>query len=108
MGVWPGHSPIICALGDGVVRLNLRYVDGGGIMRVIVSGGYAEIENDTVIILADHACRVDEINPERAQGHLEEAEAKLVQLSAQDNRRAYWENRVKWFTMLLKYAKSAS
>lgn len=108
MGVWPGHSPIICALGDGVVRLNLRDEDGGGIVRVIVSGGYAEVENDTVIILADHARRTDDIDIAQTEQLLEDAKTTLAGLAEEDNRQAYWKQKVKWFTMLLKYAQDAS
>lgn len=106
-GIWPGHAPIICALGDGVVRLNLRKEDDGGIERVIVSGGYAEVANNTVIILADHARRIGDIDLEEAEGLISDAKATLGSLAKDDNRRAYWENKVKWFSLLLKYADAA-
>jgi F-type H+-transporting ATPase subunit epsilon len=38
--------------------------DGGGTDRVIVSGGYAEIDDNVVIILADHARAIDDIEPD--------------------------------------------
>ena len=62
LGVWPGHAAEIVALGDGVVRITRTAADGGGEYDVVVSGGYAEIENDEVIILADHARLVDDID----------------------------------------------
>ena len=68
LGIWPGRRPIICALGDGVVRINRLEANGGGTVRVVVSGGYAEVDHDTVIILADHARRTDDID--RAQTEL--------------------------------------
>ncbi len=40
LGVWPGHAPQICALGDGVVRLHQRSADGGEEIDVVISGGY--------------------------------------------------------------------
>lgn len=104
MGVWPGHAPEICALGDGVVRLNMLDEDGGGIRRVIISGGYAEIIDDTVIILADHARADDDVEDAAVHAMLEEANGMLETLSADDHRRAYWENRVNWCNLLLKYA----
>ena len=64
MGIYPGHAAEIVALGDGVVRMMLTEAEGGGIRRVVVSGGYAEVDNDQVIILADHARRTDDIEPE--------------------------------------------
>ena len=64
LGVWPGHASEICALGEGVVRLTLLPEDGGGLVKVLIAGGYAEISNDTVIILADHARRANESAPD--------------------------------------------
>ena len=43
LGVWPGHAPEICALGNGVVRLHELEENGGGTFEVIISGGYVEI-----------------------------------------------------------------
>ena len=63
LGVWPGHEPEIVALGDGIVRLHIRRPDGEiAVQKVVISGGYAEIDPSGVIILADHARRTDDIN----------------------------------------------
>ena len=104
LGVWPGRAPIICALGDGVVRLNRREEDGGGVRRVIISGGYAEVSNDTVIILADHARLDDDVDPAVVHEMLVEANRMLAELDDDDNRVPYWENRVKWCNLLLKHS----
>lgn len=104
LGVWPGRAPIICALGDGVVRLNRREEDGGGVRRVIISGGYAEVSNDTVIILADHARLDDDVDPAVVHEMLAEANRMLAELDDDDNRVPYWENRVKWCNLLLKHS----
>ena len=61
LGVWPGHAAEICSLGDGIVRLHQTPENGGGEKHVIISGGYAEINPEGVIILADHARDVDDI-----------------------------------------------
>ena len=106
LGIWPGRRPIICALGDGVVRINRLEANGGGTVRVVVSGGYAEVDHDTVIILADHARRTDDIDRAQTEGLLADARAKLASLDPDDNRSAYWSQKVKWWTMLLGYAES--
>ena len=106
LGIWPGRRPIICALGDGVVRINRLEANGGGTVRVVVSGGYAEVDHDTVIILADHARRADDIDRAQTEGLLADARAKLASLDPDDNRSAYWSQKVKWWTMLLGYAES--
>ena len=105
LGIWPGRRPMICALGDGVVRINRLEDHGGGIVRVVVSGGYAEVDDDTVIILADHARRTDDIDRTQTEALLAEAKAKLASLDEDDNRQAYWENKVKWWSLLLKHAE---
>ena len=105
LGVWPGHAAEICALGDGVVRLHRLPEDGGDTVRVIISGGYAEIANDTVIILADHARRADDIDPDVVKRTREKAVADMQAIPEDDHRRAYYENKVAWCDLLLRYAE---
>ena len=104
LGVWPLHAPEIVALGDGIVRLNLREEDGGGVVKVLVSGGYAEIENDLVIILADHARRTDDIEEDAVRATRAKAEADRDALAADDHRRAYYDNKIAWCDLLLSHA----
>ena len=105
LGVWPGHAPEICALGDGVVRLTQLPEDGGGVVRVVISGGYAEVRPDAVIILADHARRTDDIDPAVVRRTRENAFAERDALAEDDHRRAYWENKARWCDLLLKHAE---
>lgn len=105
LGVWPGHAAEICALGDGVVRLHRLPEDGGETVRVIISGGYAEIANDRVIILADHARRSDDIEPDVVRKTREKAMSDMSGIPEDDHRRAYYENKVAWCDLLLKYAE---
>ena len=107
LGVWPGHAAEICALGDGVVRLHLREADVCGTVKVIVSGGYAEIDGKDVIILADHARRTDDIDPDQVRDTRESAFDTRDALPEGDHRRAYWDNKIKWCNLLLKHAESS-
>ncbi|MBM6774703.1 ATP synthase F1 subunit epsilon [Olsenella profusa] len=104
LGVWPGHAPEIVALGDGVVRIRQRPEDGGAEFDVVVSGGYAEIDNDGVIILADHARRVDDIDPETVRRTRDEAIDELDKIAEGDYRSAYFEKKIKWCNLLLRQA----
>ena len=88
LGVWPGHAPEVVALGDGVVRIRRRPEDGGGEYDVVVSGGYAEIDRDGVIILADHARRTDDIDPDVVRNTRDEAIEALEELGQGDYRSA--------------------
>jgi len=104
LGVWPGHSPLICALGDGMVRLHRLPEAGGETVSVIVSGGYAEITPDHVIILADHARRADDIESDVVNATRDKAVASRDALPEGDGRRAYYENKIAWCDLLLQHA----
>ena len=100
LGVWPGHAPLICALGNGVVRLH--HADDESVMtKVVISGGYAEITPQRVIVLADHARRADDIEPDVVQKTRAEAVAKRDSLPEDDSRRAYYDNKIDWCDLLL-------
>lgn len=104
LGVWPGHAPEICALGDGVVRLKLLDSDGGDTINVIVLGGYVEIGNDNVIILADHARRSDDIEVDVVQRTKAAAVTTRDTFEVGDHRRAYYDEKIRWCDLLLAHA----
>ena len=108
LGVWPGHAPEIVALGDGVVRIRRLPADGGGEYDVVVSGGYAEIDNDGVIILADHARRTDDIDPDVVRRTRDEAIDALDEIGQGDYRAAYYEKKIRWCNLLLKHAEGGA
>lgn len=103
LGVWPGHEPEIVALGDGVVRLSINQPNGEvSIQKVVISGGYAEIDPSGVIILADHARRSDDIDADVVRETRDAAIDKMNDFDEKDNRRTYYENKIKWCNLLLK------
>jgi F-type H+-transporting ATPase subunit epsilon len=106
LGVWPGHAPEICALGNGVVRLNTVSTAGvpGETTEVIISGGYVEITPDRVIVLADHARRADDIEPDVVKETRGKAVASRDALPEDDSRRAYYDNKIAWCDLLLQHA----
>ncbi len=107
LGVWPGHSAMICALGDGVVRLTRPDERGGGVRKVVISGGYAEVKDDVVIVLADHARLADDIEPEVVRQTMEEAQRHRDALPEGDHRRAYFQNKIHWCQLLLEQSDKA-
>lgn len=76
MGVLPNHSPFVAelAIGELMIRLN------GTEKSYFVSGGFLEISNNNVTILADEAMASELIDLERARKEAEEAKAKLEKL----------------------------
>ena len=73
-GVLPGHAPFLTTLGIGEVM----YRAGRDERYLAVAGGFAEVRNDKVIVLAENAERPDEIDRERAQRARERAERRLT------------------------------
>ena len=73
-GVLPGHAPLLATLGIG----ELMYRKGTSQMHLALTGGFAEVRNDKVIVLAENAERPDEIDRERAQRSKERAERRLA------------------------------
>ena len=72
-GVLPGHAPLLTTLGVG----ELMYRVGRDEHYLAVAGGFAEVRNDKVIVLADSAERPEEIDRARAEQAKERAERRL-------------------------------
>ena len=72
-GVLPGHAPLLATLGVG----ELSFRKGGTVFHLALTGGFAEVRNDKVIVLAENAERPDEIDRDRAQRSRDRAERRL-------------------------------
>lgn len=84
MGILPGHAPVLSELGMGT----LAYRKGGDVHCFAVLGGFVEVLPGRVIVLADAAERVGEIDAERARASLEKAKAELARSGASDQEKA--------------------
>ena len=73
LGILPGHTPLISQLKTGV----LSYVQGGKTFQLHVSGGFVEVRDDRVSVLADVAERPEEIDTARARQSRERLEKQL-------------------------------
>ena len=51
MGILAGHAPLLSALGEG----NLTYSSSGSNTVLKIDGGFVEVYNNKVSVLADHA-----------------------------------------------------
>jgi F-type H+-transporting ATPase subunit epsilon len=76
VGILPGHIPLLTQVQHG----ELRVTKGAETVLLAVSGGFAEIEQDRVQVLAEHAISEEKIDEKaveealrRAQKELEEA-----------------------------------
>ena len=73
MGILPGHAPLISELKTGV----LAYNKDGTTLQLHVSGGFIEVNNDRVAVLAEIAERPEEIDAARARLAREHTEKQL-------------------------------
>ncbi|ABB37785.1 ATP synthase F1, epsilon subunit [Oleidesulfovibrio alaskensis G20] len=72
-GVLPNHIPFLSALSIG----SLYYKAGGKTRYAFVSGGFAEVSDNKVTILAESAERAEDIDIERARKAQQRAEERL-------------------------------
>src|ERR671914_1339516 len=73
LGILPGHTPLISQLQTGV----LTYTQDGKSHPLHVSGGFVEVRDDHVSVLAEVAERPDEIDAARARLSREHIEKQL-------------------------------
>lgn len=79
-GVLPLHISFLSLLEAG----EMSYKQGGERRHLAVSGGYAEVLDDVVTVLANAAEFSDEIDVERAQNARERAERMMKDLARGD------------------------
>lgn len=80
IGILPGHTPLISQLQTGV----LTYTQGTTTHRMVVSGGFVEVNDERVSVLADLAERPDEIDANQARQEREQAEKALGSFSGSE------------------------
>jgi F-type H+-transporting ATPase subunit epsilon len=83
-GVLPGHTQFLAILNIGV----LWYRKGGAVKKIALGGGFAEVTHERIVVMADTAEHSDEIDLERARRARERAEARLKELSMDDDTHA--------------------
>ncbi len=79
-GVRLNHEPFMTALEPG----RLTYVEGGREHHYAVGGGFLQVADNRVIVLADTAEAAGDIDVERARRALAEAQGRLLELTEQD------------------------
>lgn len=74
LGILPRHAPLVSTLQPG----ELRVKKGGAEVALAVGGGFLEVANDRVLILADAAERAEEIDIARAEEARHRAQERLT------------------------------
>src|SRR4030067_2989140 len=73
LGVLPLHAPLLTMIQPGV----LRVVKGGEEVAMAITGGFIEVRDNRVTILADAAERGEEIDTARAEEARRRAQERL-------------------------------
>jgi len=84
MGILPDHSPLLTTLGFGEVMVRL---EDGTEEFFAIGGGYAEVQPEKVVALADAAEYAEEIDLERAERAREQAEKFMAEGVPEDPER---------------------
>ena len=74
VGILQNHSPLISSLKAGI----LSYTKAGATERMVIAGGFVEVSQNNVSILADTAETASEIDSENARAERDVAERELA------------------------------
>jgi F-type H+-transporting ATPase subunit epsilon len=77
IGILPSHAPLLSELASGVVS----YRTGSETHRVVIHGGWVEVQPDYVRVLTNAAERPNEIDAKRAEEALKRAKTRVEKLA---------------------------
>jgi F-type H+-transporting ATPase subunit epsilon len=101
-GVLAQHTKFVTTLKPGI----LRYVKAGQTIRYAVSGGFAEVHQNGVTVLAESMERPEDIDVERAKQSRDQAKRELENRASLEPKQIQrWESRLARSENRLKLAK---
>jgi F-type H+-transporting ATPase subunit epsilon len=80
VGVLPGHIALLAQIESG----ELRVTKGNETTFLAVAGGFAQVEGNTVNVLAEHAITIEQSDEGAVQAALDRAEAQLKEAAHLD------------------------
>jgi F-type H+-transporting ATPase subunit epsilon len=83
LGILPKHAALLTFLSPGALRIRQA---GGTEEAIFVSGGFLEVLNNTVTILADTAEHAQEIDEARAEAARRRAQERLAEAQSNTER----------------------
>jgi F-type H+-transporting ATPase subunit epsilon len=102
LGILPRHAALLTTLKVGEMLIRL----GGAEEPLFVSGGFLEVSNNTVTVLAETAERAEEIDQARAEAARRQAQERLAQAQS-DIERAELEGALERAVARLRIAELA-
>ncbi len=82
LGILPRHAPLLTTLAPGELRIELNGADE----PLFVSGGFLEVSESRVTVLADTAEHAEEIDEARAEEARRSAEERIAQAQSDTER----------------------
>jgi F-type H+-transporting ATPase subunit epsilon len=94
IGFLEGAAPLMSTLKRGEVRI--KESDSSDSVHFAVAGGYLESDGRKIVVLANHAMNVADVDVELSRSRIAENEKRLLELSPDDSRRAFCNEEISW------------
>lgn len=91
IGVLPNHSPLICTVRPGVIKM---YEGGKVSQEIFVAGGFCEVSPERCTVLSEEAVMVVDIDATEARNRLTGAEKAWAEAAEGDKDKAEDERRI--------------
>jgi F-type H+-transporting ATPase subunit epsilon len=80
IGILPGHIPLLTQVADGELRVS----KGTEVTHLAIGGGFAEIDGDTIRVLAEQAITEEKIDVNAVEAAMKRAEQEIRDASTLD------------------------
>ncbi len=100
-GVLPGHENFVTVLDVGLVEIQPKEKDK---FKILIVGGYFEVTEDNIFVIADEIITKDEIDKDKAKRELEKYKSELSSLPFDDANYERVNRLVKKFEKMLELA----
>ena len=97
MGVYAKHAPTVTTLRPGCLKVVL---EDGGEIRYAVSGGYADVDGEKVIVLANRAADLADEKAEEVRDKLSELQADLNGYDEDDPNAIPVRANIEWYELI--------
>jgi F-type H+-transporting ATPase subunit epsilon len=87
IGVLARHAPLVATLRAGSTRVHCRRDE---VQEFATGPGFFTVQFDRAIALVDDAARADQIDTDRAQEQLDQAQAELARVEAGESQADRW------------------
>lgn len=101
IGILPMHEPFVSSLRSGTVRIKQEASHEAH--SYVIAGGYIEVKDDKVLVLADRACDMAELDGKAVQERLDKLRAQLAELDEQSPEFAVLKEEEQWRLVQQKY-----